>query len=53
MEQERQPFSTCFTGVYKPDMGQIFLDGKNITGLSTIEINKAGISENIPEYQAV
>lgn len=32
------------TGVYKPDMGQIFLDGKNITGLSTIEINKAGIA---------
>lgn len=32
------------TGVYKPDMGQIILDGKNITGLSTIEINKAGIA---------
>jgi branched-chain amino acid transport system ATP-binding protein len=32
------------TGVYKPDMGQIFLDGKNITGLSPIEINKAGIA---------
>lgn len=32
------------TGVYKPDMGQIFLDGKNITGLSTIEINKVGIA---------
>ena len=32
------------TGVYKPDMGQIYLDGKNITGLSTIEINKAGIA---------
>lgn len=32
------------TGVYKPDIGQIMLDGKNITGLSTIEINKAGIA---------
>ncbi|NLO10453.1 MAG: ABC transporter ATP-binding protein [Clostridiales bacterium] len=32
------------TGVYKPDMGQILLDGANITGLSTIEINKAGIA---------
>lgn len=32
------------TGVYKPDMGQIILDGKNITGLSPIEINKAGIA---------
>ena len=32
------------TGVYKPDMGQIFLGGENITGLSTIEINKAGIA---------
>ncbi len=32
------------TGVYKPDSGIITLDGKNITGLSTIEINKAGIA---------
>lgn len=32
------------TGVYKPDTGQITLDGTNITGLSTIEINKAGIA---------
>ncbi|TAH71167.1 MAG: ABC transporter ATP-binding protein [Anaerolineaceae bacterium] len=32
------------TGVYKPDIGQIFLDGENITGRSTIEINKAGIA---------
>ncbi|CRZ33355.1 branched-chain amino acid transport system ATP-binding protein [Herbinix hemicellulosilytica] len=32
------------TGVYKPDMGQIILDGKNITGLSPVEINKAGIA---------
>lgn len=32
------------TGVYKPDTGIITLDGKNITGFSTIEINKAGIA---------
>lgn len=32
------------TGVYKPTDGTIILDGKNITGKSTIEINKAGIA---------
>lgn len=32
------------TGVYKPDSGIITLDGRNITGLSTIEINKAGMA---------
>ena len=32
------------TGVYKPDQGAVFLDGKNITGRSTIEINKEGIA---------
>lgn len=32
------------TGVYKPTEGFIKLDGKNITGKSTIEINKAGIA---------
>ncbi len=32
------------TGVYKPDTGVITLDGVNITGLNTIEINKAGIA---------
>ena len=32
------------TGVYKPNEGIIKLDGKDITGLSTIEINKAGIA---------
>lgn len=32
------------TGVYKPDNGRVTLDGKNITGKSTIEISKAGIA---------
>ena len=32
------------TGVYKPDTGTILLDGKNITGKKTIEINQEGIS---------
>ena len=32
------------TGVYKPTDGSITLDGVNLTGRSTIEINKAGIA---------
>ena len=32
------------TGVYKPNEGIIRLDGRNITGLRTIDINKAGIA---------
>ena len=32
------------TGVYKPDTGRIILDGADITGKPTIEINKAGIA---------
>ena len=32
------------TGVYKPTDGIITLDGQDITGKSTIEINKAGIA---------
>lgn len=32
------------TGVYKPNNGSILLDGRNITGKSTIEINQAGIA---------
>ena len=32
------------TGVYKPDEGVITLDGTKITGLKTIEINKAGVA---------
>ncbi len=32
------------TGVYKPDMGSIILDGKNITGKKNTEINHEGIA---------
>ena len=32
------------TGVYKPNAGSIVLDGVNITGKSTIEINQDGIA---------
>ena len=32
------------TGVYKPNEGFITLDGENITGKKTIDINKAGIA---------
>lgn len=32
------------TGVYKPDEGKILLEGEDITGLKTIDINKAGIA---------
>lgn len=32
------------TGVYKPNNGRVTLDGQNITGKSTIEINQAGIA---------
>ena len=43
MAQETTVFN-LLTGVYKPDEGIITLDGENITGLKTIEINKAGIA---------
>ncbi len=32
------------TGVYKPTDGKIFLDGEDITGKSTVDINKEGIA---------
>ena len=41
------PKTTVFnllTGVYKPDEGFIKLDGKDITGHKTIEINKEGVA---------
>ena len=39
--------TTCFnmlTGVYTPTDGTITLDGKDITGKKTVEINKEGIA---------
>ena len=44
------------TGVYKPDEGIINLDGQDITGKSTIDINKAGIArtfQNIRLFSAL
>ena len=41
------------TGVYKPTDGSIFLDGENITGKKTIDINKAWNCKNVPEYPSV
>ena len=35
------------TGVYKPDDGSIVLDGKDITGKKTIDINKAMIKRRV------
>jgi len=32
------------TGIYKPTDGHIILDGKNIAGMKTADINKAGIA---------
>lgn len=32
------------TGVYRPDEGSVVLDGRDITGKSTIEINKSGVA---------
>ena len=32
------------TGVYRPDTGTILLNGQNITGKKTIEINQCGIA---------
>ena len=44
------------TGVYKADHGAIFLDGKELTGKSTIEINQAGIArtfQNLRFYRGM
>ena len=35
------------TGVYKPDSGKIVLDDPDITGKSTIDINRAGIARTV------
>ena len=37
-------FFNLLTGVYKPSEGIVRLDGQDITGKSTIEINRAGIA---------
>ncbi len=34
----------CITGIYKPDRGKIYFDGKNITGLKPHIISKLGIA---------
>jgi len=44
------------TGVYKPNEGIVTLDGKDITGKRTIDINKAGIArtfQNIRLFKAL
>ena len=44
------------TGVYKPDNGVITLDGTNITGKKTIDINKEGVArtfQNIRLFKAM
>ena len=41
------------TGVYKPDEGNIVLDGKNITGQKTIEINKEGIARTFQNIRQI
>ena len=44
------------TGVYKPDNGVITLDGTNITGRKTIDINKEGVArtfQNIRLFKAM
>ncbi len=40
----KQQFSTFLQVLYKPTEGIVELDGQDITGKSTIEINKAGIA---------
>ena len=39
------------TGVYKPDEGFIKLDGRDITGQKTIDINKAGIARTFQKIR--
>lgn len=44
------------TGVYKPGMGSILLDGVNITGKKTMDINRAGVArtfQNIRLFKAL
>jgi branched-chain amino acid transport system ATP-binding protein len=37
-------FFNCVTGFYTPEVGEILLDGRNITGLSTDRVTKLGIA---------
>ena len=37
-------FFNLITGVYKPTRGRFFLCGEELTGMSTIEVNKKGIA---------
>ena len=37
-------FFNLITGVYKPTSGRFFLCGEELTGMSTIEVNKKGIA---------
>ena len=41
------------TGVYKPNVGIIKLDGKDITGKKNIDINKAGIARTFQNVEVV
>ena len=41
------------TGVYKPDAGSILLDGVNITGKRTIDINQAGVARTFQNIRLV
>ncbi|MFT4004306.1 MAG: ABC transporter ATP-binding protein [Lacrimispora sp.] len=44
------------TGVYKPNAGTIFLDGENITGKKTVDINRTGVArtfQNIRLFKAL
>ena len=41
------------TGVYQPNDGYIMLDGENITGQKTIEINKHGIARTFQNLRLV
>ena len=41
------------TGVYTPDEGTISLDGADITGKKTIDINKAGMCAYVSEHPSV
>ena len=49
-------FFNLLTGVYKPNTGNVLLDGKDITAKSTIEINKEGIArtfQNIRLFKGI